>query len=183
MKRWSQIAALIAACFLFSTSGCEQPKNSDIQATTASKTDDHGHDHDGEGHPDHEGHESHDDDHGSHASPRGGHIIELGRDHQYHAELIDNHDDRSIMIYILDGKMKNLKINAETASLTLISGDGAQTFELVEVGKDDDQGSSFSVKDETAFELIKTDGVEGKLRVSIDGKPFTGTFKHHDHDH
>jgi len=173
------VAALAVTFFSLTNTGCEQ---STAPQNTATSTDEHGHD--GEGHEDHESHEDQEshDDHDDHG-PHGGQVIDLGRDHQYHAELKDNHDDESITVYLLNGEMEDHKIDATAISLTLVSGDDAQTFELITATKDGDEGSSFTIKDEAAFELIEAEGTEGKLRVEIDGKPYTGTFAHHEHDH
>ncbi len=178
---FSIVATVAIACLCFLTVGCDEPSTPQTSTQSTSDSSDHGHGHE-HGDEDHQSHQSHDDHgHGSHVSPRGGQIIELGRSHKYHAEMIDNHDDNSITVFILDGELKNLKIDAPTISLTLISGDQSKTFELESAGKPNDQGASFTVKDHAAFEMIETEGTEGKLRVSIDGKPYTGTFMHRDH--
>ena len=180
MKRLQFLAAAIAVmCFCLSTTGCDQPTSPGSSGTSGANTEDHGHDHDGEGHEDHESDDAHSDrdDHG-HVAPHGGQIIELGREHEYHAEITDDHDEESITIYMLDGDLKDLKVDSETISLTLISGDESKTFEMTDAGQEDDAGSSFMTKDEVAFALIETDGVEGKVRVRIDGNPHSGTFKH-----
>ena len=181
MKRLSNIAAAIAVtCVCFSTLGCEQPTASKAPETSGANTEDHGHDHDGEGHEDHESDDAHapGEDHG-HVAPHGGRIIELGRDHKYHAEITDDHDDESITVYMLDGDLKDLKIDSETISLTLISGDDSKTFEMTDAKQKSGEGSSFVIKDKAAFALIETDGVEGKLRVNIAGKPYNGVFEDH----
>lgn len=180
MTRLSIIAAIAIACFSFSFSGCDQPKPT---ANPATSTDDHGHSHDGQTHQGHEDHEDHGHDHSSTDSPHGGQIIDLGRDHEYHAELTDDHDSESITIYILDGKMESHQIKSDSISLTLISGDDAQTFELASQEQTAGGHSSFTLSDEAAFDMLEAEGTEGKLRVEIDGKPFTGSFDHHHHDH
>jgi len=178
MKRLSYFTAIIAViCFCFSTSGCDQTTNNAASKQMGSNTEDHGHDHDGDDHGHSHGDES--QEHG-HDSPRGGQIIELGRDHSFHAELTDNHDDESITIYILDGRMKDKKISAETISLTLMAGDAAETFELA-AGTESGKGSSYTISDETAFDMLESSGTVGKLRVTIDDKPYMGTFEHDEH--
>ena len=95
--------------------------------------------------------------------------------------MTDNHDNESITIHMLGGEMEDLKISASSISLTLMSDDGAKTFEMPSVSKEGDAGSSFSIEDETAFEMLESGGTVGKLRIEIDGKPFMGTFEHHEH--
>ncbi|MDB4766859.1 hypothetical protein OAG71_04145 [bacterium] len=180
MKRLPHFAAAFAVvCFCFSTTGCDQPTSPDGSATINANTEDHGHDHDGESH---EGHESEDthaagDDHG-HVAPHGGQIIELGREHEYHAEIVDQHDSESITVYMLDGDLKDIKVDSETISITLISGEDSKTFEMTDAGQEGDEGSSFMTKDAAAFALMETENSEGKIRVRIDGKSYTGTFAH-----
>lgn len=176
----STIAALAIVCFSFPLSGCDQP--APIQ-NSATSTDEHGHSHDGETHAGHDDHQEHGHDHSSSAAPHGGQIIDLGRDGKYHAEMTDNHDNESITVYLLDGNMQSVQVDADSVSLTLISGDDAQTFKLLPDQQTDDGVSSFTLLDETAFDLWEAEGTEGKLRVEIDGKPFSGSFAHHDHDH
>lgn len=124
----------------------------------------------------HDHHNGHD-----HVSPHGGQLIELGHDHQFHAEMVDNHEDETITFYMLDGNLKSKKIDAPTISLTLINGETAQLFEVVASSGATETGTSFVLTDPSAFELIETEGVQGKVRVLIDGKPYRGTFAGHDH--
>ena len=46
-------------------------------------------------------------DHHHEHGPNGGHIIELGDDEMYHAELVFDADSRKTTIYILDGEAKS----------------------------------------------------------------------------
>ena len=173
-------AALAIACFSFSFSGCDQPKPTD---NSAASTNDHGHSHDGESHEGHEDHEDHGHDHSSISAPHGGQIIDLGREGKYHAEMTDNHDTESITIYLLNGKMERTQVDTGSISLTLMSGDDAQTFDLTPQLQTGDGFLSFTISNQAAFEMLEAEGTEGKLRIEIDGTPFTGTFMHHDHDH
>ena len=178
MIRPFKIAAFAIACLSFSISGCDQPKPTSSSATS---TDEHGHSHDGETHEEHGDHEDHGHDHSSSAAPHGGQIIDLGREGKYHAELTDNHENESITIYLLDGNMEGAQINANSISLTLMTGDDAQTFDLTPQQQTGDGVLSFTISDETAFNMLQAEGTGGKLRVEIDGKPFSGSFDHHDH--
>ncbi len=177
MIRLPIVAALAIACLSFTFSGCDQTKPNNSSTTAP---DEHGHSHDD---PSHADHEDHGHDHSSVSAPHGGQIIDLGRDGKYHAELTDSHDDESLTVYMLDAELQSLPIDAKTISLTLISGDDAQSFELLPQQQTDGGSSSFTISSETAFDLLESEGTSGKLRVEIDGKSFTGSFAHHEHDH
>ena len=168
MKKLSLFFAF-AAISMFAI-GCAKP---DPKTSDSTGVDDHGHDHGTEGH---EGH-----DHGAsdHSAPHGGHLIELGHAHEYHAELVDDHETESIMIYIMDGDMKPLAINQASVSLVLTAGDNTRTFELP--ASQTESSSEFSSSDETLMAMIDTKGVTGKLRVTINDKQMSGAFEHHEH--
>jgi len=121
------------------------------------------------------------DDHG-HVGPHGGHIIELGRDHAYHAELVEDDAAQSVTIHILDGSMKPLAIDQDTISLTLQTGNRATTFPLEAVGGS--PASAFKNGDKRLYSLLElSDHVQAKLRLSIQGTPHVGRFDHHAHGH
>ena len=82
---------------------------------------------------------------------------------------------------MLGSNFEAVQIDASSISLTLISGDDAQTFNLKPQEQTGDGAMSFTSSDEAAFNMIEAEGTEGKLRVEIDGKPFIGSFSHHDH--
>ncbi len=173
MKKLSLLLALTAlSMFVF---GCAKP-DATSSGSTATHTDDDGHEH---GTDEHEGHEGHDHAAADHAPPHGGHLIELGRNHEYHAELVDDHKTESIIIYIMDGDMKPLSINQASVSLVLTAGDNTQTFELL--SSQPGGSSEFTSNDEAMMGMIETEGVTGKLRVTINEKPFSGSFEHHAH--
>lgn len=168
MKKLSLLFALAAiSMFAF---GCARP---DTNTTGSTGVDDHGHDHGSDGH------EGHDHAHADHAAPHGGHLIDLGRNHEYHAELVDDHESEAITIYIMDGDLKPLAIKQSSVSLVLTAGDNTQTFELP--GTNPESSSEFTSSDEKLMGMIDTRGVTGKLRVTINDKPFSGSFEHHEH--
>ncbi len=152
--------------------GCEKTdtKPSDSAKSVASD--------DGHSADDHAGH-----DHAAHGQTgkHGGQLIELGRNHEYHAELVDDHATESIIIYMMDGHMEPLTVNQPTVSLVLTAGDNTKTFELT--GNQPSGSSEFSSNDSGLMEMIDAEETKGKLRVTIDGKPFSGTIDKHSHDH
>lgn len=160
MKKLS-FTLLLASLTMF-VIGCDKPsddKPSETASATAANSED-----------------SHD-----HSAPHGGDLIDLGHGHQHHAELVEKHDTETLTIYILDGDLKELSIDAPTVSLTLTAGDQSGAFDMAAVTEGG--SSEFSSGDESMMTLIDMKGVTGKLRVSIDGKPMSGSFTHHAHDH
>lgn len=149
------------------TGGCEGPTTAKNSADeSAADHDDHDHDHD----------HAH-----AHTAPNGGFLIDIGRDHKYHAELVDNHDTNVVSIFMFDGELKPLAVAPPTISLTLTAGDKSGTFEFT---GESESSSEFTLKDESMMALLDTDGVKGKIRITIEDKPFTGSFDYkHDHDH
>ncbi len=117
----------------------------------------------------------------SHTAPHGGHLIDLGRSHKYHAEIHDNHDTDEITVYVLDQDLKPLSIDQPSVSLVVTAAGQTETFELA---ANEGTTSEFSSKDKALIGYIDSEDLEGKLRVTIDGNLVTGTFGHfHDHGH
>jgi len=156
--------------------GCDKPAANDSGSTDSTAVDPHaGHDHAEDGHEGHD-HAAHD-----HTPPHGGHLIELGRNHEYHAELVDDHKTESITIYMMDADMKPMSVNQSSVSLVLTSGDNTQTFDVL--GSQPGGSAEFKSSDPKLMEILEAEDVKGKLRVTIDGKPFSGVFDHHGHGH
>ena len=170
MKTLSTFLA-IAALSIFSI-GCEQSLNTPVGGTGTS-TQENGQAPDA--------HEGHDHSTADHTAPHGGHLIELGRNHEYHAELVDDHKTETLVVYMMDGDMKPMTINEASISVVITSGDKTETFELL--GSQPGGSSEFSSNDEALMGMLDTDGAKGKLRATIDDKPFTGTFTHDAHGH
>ncbi len=154
--------------------GCENTSSSKPGTEKTAGSDD-GHDHGAEGHDGHD-HAAHD-----HSTKYGGQLIELGRNHEYHAELVDDHKTETITVHMMDNHMEPLVVKQPSISLVLTVGEQTTTFELP--GANPEGSTEFSSSDETMMSMIDAKAVKGKLRVTIDGKPFTGTFDHHDHEH
>jgi hypothetical protein len=81
----------------------------------------------------------------------------------------------------MDSHMEPLVVNQSSISLVLTAGDKTETFELMasQPGGSDE----FSSNDAKLMGMIEGEEVKGKLRITIDGKPFSGVFDHHGHDH
>ena len=96
MKKFSLLLSLVAAS-LFAI-GCDQTTTDKTgNVDTNNEVDPHaGHDH---------GDDGHDESAHDHSPKHGGHLIEIGRNHEYHAELVDDHKTESITIYMMDSHM------------------------------------------------------------------------------
>lgn len=124
--------------------------------------------------------------------PHGGHIVELGNE-EYHAEW--NHEDNGrITVYILDstGK-KEFPISAEklTIDVTVKKKDKEQTTSYELIAKNRSEGdmptaSLFELTDKqllVSLEALTPGGIEAKLNVDINGKPFSVALEHDPHHH
>lgn len=116
-----------------------------------------------------------------HSPKHGGHLVEIGRNHEYHAEIVDDHKTESVTVYMMDSHMEPLTIKQVSISLVLTTGNDTRTFELMasQPGASDE----FSSNDKELMEMFEGEDVKGKIRVTIDGKPQSGTFDHHGHGH
>ena len=136
--------------------------------------------HEGHDHGDHEGH-GHGDEH---QGPHDGHVIELGRNHEFHAELVEDEAAGMVTVYMLDKDLKELAIDQATIVMNLkVDGQG-KTFELVAVDARDGKAARFDASDRSLFEALHEHEATGKLRVTINGSPYSGEVEHHHHgDH
>lgn len=129
------------------------------------------------GNDDHSGH-----DHAAeHEGPHGGHVIEMGRNHEYHAELVENELASSVTVYVLDTDMKELAIDQPSIVMNLVVDGQGKSFELTANGSTNGIASRFDATDKTLFEALHVHEATGKLRITINGTPFSGEVEHHDH--
>lgn len=177
---WAAVIALATGCADQGQSG----GGSDHAPQSSSSGDSHdGHDHDGH---DHDGHD-HDDDHaghdheGEHEGPHGGHVVELGRNHEYHAELVEDESAGSVTVYILGKDLKELPIAQSSIAMNLVVDGQARSFELAASSAQDGKASCFVASGKELFEALHEHEASGKLRVTIDGTPYTGAVEHHHH--
>ncbi len=127
--------------------------------------------------------DGHDHAHGEeHEGPHGGHVIELGRSHEYHAELVDDEQAGTISVYILDKELKELPIEQQSITLNLMVEGAPKTFELMAAEGSDTMASRFNATDKAAFEALHEHEASGKLQATIKGSPYSGKVEHHDHD-
>ncbi|MCA9565765.1 MAG: hypothetical protein KC561_19845 [Myxococcales bacterium] len=139
---------------------------------------------DGDVHDDHSDHDHSGHDHAAeHEGPHGGHVIELGREHAYHAELIEDEQAQTVTVYMLDKDLKELAVDNAPIVMNLTVDGQAQTFELTATNAIDGKSPSFASSGPELFQAIHEHGASGKLRVTIDGTPYSGAVEHHHHDH
>lgn len=163
---FTRLLALTTLGMVSLTWGCG---GSSPPADNNAKTDvhDHGHDHD------------HDEE-----GPHGGHLLELGKG-DYHAEL--HHDDatHTITIYLLDEKAKDpVAIADPELTLNLVADGKPQQIKLAAAPQPGDpagQASAFAITDEQAHAALESDGVTGRLNVTIEGKSYSANLEHHKH--
>ena len=143
-------------------------------------------------HDDHAGH-----DHGEQAGhahptegPHSGHLIELG-DEEYHAELLLDENTHRVTIHLLDGPAKQtVAVPLTEITLQLVHDRQFVKYALKAVEEPGDAAggaSRFEIVDAALCDaLCHRDKTRGRLQVTIDGKPYTGTIEHTshgDHDH
>lgn len=161
----------IAGC---GSGSSEAPAPTDAGAPVASETQ---HDHDEAGGE----HEAHD-----HASegPHGGDLIVLG-DEEYHAELLHDEATHTVAVHLLDAAGKE-PVSSSQATITLQLFQNGQFVDHTLKAKDAGPAgaSEYVLTDErVADTLLHGENVQGRLRVTIDGKEYIGTIKHEAHDH
>ncbi len=174
-KRLTTTFAVIAMAIV--SSGCPDSGTTGPE-TSGTQTDenDHGHSHADGANP-------HADDHSAadHSPKHGGHIIELGHDHEYHAELADDRGAHTVTVYMMDAHMEPMTISQSTVSLTLTDDTTTATFELLASAPGG--SSEFASSEQKLLDMLEKDGVKGKLRVTINGTPVSGDVSHDGHAH
>ena len=118
--------------------------------------------------------------------PHGGHLIVLGND-EYRAELL--HDDATgkVTVHLLDHDAKKpVEITESEITIQLLVGGENLAHVLKAEGgerKAENGGwSEFEIVDAELCTGLCDEEVDGRLQVSIDGKPYSGTLGHEDHD-
>ncbi len=173
-------SAMVALLVVALTTGCaDNAENSSgpVEMSDPPPAEDHsGHDHDGDGHSDDAGH-NHENEH---EGPHHGYVIELGRSHEYHAEIVDDETANVVTVFILDKDLKELQIDATSITMNLMVDGEAKAFELAAATSG--QASRFESKGKALFEALHTHEATGKLRVAINGTHYTAKVEHHDHE-
>ncbi len=160
MNRNTILLALLALG-LFASLGCG-PKTNDPPSDPPAEA---GHDH-------------------AELGPHGGHLIELGRNHEYHAELVDDHKAGSATIYLLDAKLAETTTSESKLSLVTTAGTEVQTFEIPGAANDFGAFSQFSSSDPALLAALEHEKeATVTIRITINGTPFVGKLEHHEEGH
>ncbi|MBN2295577.1 MAG: hypothetical protein JXM70_24315 [Pirellulales bacterium] len=120
--------------------------------------------------------------------PHGGQLIVLG-EKAYQAELVRDENINTIIVYLLDatGK-KDVSIEEKEITLQVLRDGKFDKYTLKASGRKDTV-SKFRIVDEKLTKaLAHGEESQGRLQVTIDGKPYSGTIEpcigeHCDHDH
>jgi hypothetical protein len=105
--------------------------------------------------------------------PRGGRLIDIGRNHEFHAEIVEDHDAESITIYILDHDMNDVGLKQNAIAINLQVNGESKPFNAT-VGKPSDHDLFHALEDPKA---------SGKIRLTINDTPYAGTISGHGHKH
>lgn len=163
-------AAVLASALLV---GCNSKSSSDHNAIVAERH------HEGDGH-DHSMGEH------SHIGPHDGHLIELGSDEAFHAELVHDDTTHRVTIFILDGKAKNnVPIPQPELAVNIVKGGSPKQFKLAAVSQANelrDMASCFQLESEELCSALDATDCKGRLAVNINGKQYIGEIEHHDHE-
>lgn len=122
----------------------------------------------------------------SHIGPHGGHLIELGSDESFHAELLHDEAMHRVTIYILDGEAKkNVAIDQPELVINMVHGGSPRQFKLVAVSQANerrDMASCFQSDDQELSRALDEANARGRIAVNINGRQFVGEIAQHDHD-
>ena len=139
-----------------------------------------------------EGHEVVDtphDEHDHESGPHDGHLVELGEE-EYHAEVVFDAVSKTITVYLLGSDAKTaqpIPIDGSDLKLNMvIDGNPTQLEMSAKPDEGDPEGESsrfeLAGNEEIAEHVKDEEDLEGRLSVTIDGKPYSGEIEHH-HDH
>ena len=167
--KWQVLGLSFAVMFLVAQVGCNKTPQEPAGGETA-----------------HEHEEGHDHDHGD--APHGGQLLELG-DEEYHAELLQDEKTNTVTVHLLDGPAKKSVAIAEPEITLQLFREGEFTKYSLKAVEGEDAAkegtaSEFKIVDESLTKaLCRDEKTQGRLQVTIDGKPYTGTIKMSCHDH
>ncbi len=120
----------------------------------------------------------------SHIGPHKGHLIELGANEEYHAELVRDEANHLVTIYILDGSAKkNVPISLPELLINIVSAGTPRQYKLVAVPQEGEAAgtaSCFQLADEELCTVLGSKDSKGRISVSIENKQFVGEIVHHD---
>ncbi len=112
----------------------------------------------------HKGHE-----HGA-AGPHGGEVQELGDKDGTHVELVHDHTNGKTTLYLLGKDQKTPVFIQQAPRINLKAKDGNRQVEM--------RASQFEASDEG----FKTDPIDGRISIELDGKKYNVKLDAHHHD-
>lgn len=176
MKRYFTL--LTIGALLCWTVGCSKPA-----ADATAKKDTATHADDGKDKHEHKDGDGHDHEH-EEVGPHDGHLIELGAE-EYHLELAHDDTDKTVTLYVLDGKAAKAVPIAEKELILNVVADGkpAQYKFPATPQKDEPAGqsSAFELKDGKLIDVLHAEGTTARVSLTINGKPYSGSLSHTHH--
>lgn len=150
----------IAVAFV---AGCDSSKTPAADKPAADRHDDHAH---------------------NKPAPHGGHLVELGREHKYHAEIVEDIASERVTVYILNGDLQPTPADEDEISLVLSIDGQAKRHTLISPAAGElGHGTQFAAQGSELFQALHDAGdATGKLMVTIADVPYIGRIQH-DHDH
>lgn len=126
-------------------------------------------------------------DHEHEHGPHEGHIIEIGEDHQLHAEIVFDAESRTITIYMLGEDVETAKpVPAGAVTLALKTDGEIQEIAATAApqdGEEEGQASQFTISGDQLPESIQDEeDLQGEVVITIDGTAQRGPIEH-DHEH
>lgn len=109
--------------------------------------------------------------------PHHGILVEWGED-QYHAEVVFNHADKEVVVYLLDGEAKAAPTlePAKISNITVNINNVTPPFAIelaYDSKKSNAKGMAFEGRDDR---LAKATTIQGSVSGKVAGTPFTGDF-------
>lgn len=135
---------------------------------------------------DHAAHDDHGHDHDAHAhGPHEGELVELGGG-KFHGEVVHQHDDHLVIVYLLGGDAKTAApVAATEVSVNLMVAGKPSQFKIPAAPDAADPtgtSSRFELKDEALCDALDAADANARLNAEIDGQAFTGEIAHHGHE-
>jgi hypothetical protein len=122
----------------------------------------------------------------SHWGPHGGHLIELGANEEFHAEILHDDDTHRVTVYILDGNAQHaVPISQPQLVINMVNGGNPRQFKLASAPPSADvhaTSSCFETQDPELCQALDDANAKGRVTVNINGKQFVGEIEGHSHD-
>lgn len=114
-----------------------------------------------------------------HTAPHGGELIELGEE-EAHVELVHDRKTATITVWVY-GKSLSAPASVESPTILLASKDGPK--ELKGVAVDAPAGTTTSSTWKFTDPALDADPLDGRIRVTVDGKTHQSPLESGEHKH